>query len=116
MNIYMHSQDFGITPSIGRRIQSQLQRALGPYEEEIMSIEVYLTDQNGPRGGADKRCLLRISVRGLPPASAHATHGDLYVAIDRSARKLRRLVKRSLAKRRRFSRGRLVPEPMPAAG
>jgi predicted RecB family endonuclease len=43
-----------------------------------------LSDIDGPRSGADKRCHLRVVPAGLPDVVVEDTEADLYVAVDRA--------------------------------
>lgn len=98
MNVNIYSRDFELTSAIEARVLRQVQRHLKPFERDLVSVDAYLSDINGPRGGADKRVLMRTSFPGLPPVSVATEHADLYVAIGRTARRLRRAVKRSSKK------------------
>ena len=44
-----------------------------------------LSDINGLRGSADKRCHLQVVLAGLPDVVVEDIEADLYVAIDRAA-------------------------------
>jgi ribosome-associated translation inhibitor RaiA len=93
-------------------------RNLNRYGDELLGIDVYRSNVNGPRGGEDKKAVMRASLRGLPPISISTEHDDLYVAISRSAKRIQRAVKRSLRKshrvepRRVLELRRLSPEPL----
>ncbi|MEY4007071.1 MAG: hypothetical protein RLZZ467_83 [Gemmatimonadota bacterium] len=47
-------------------VHRRLEFALGRFSNRIRSLHVRLTDENGPRGGPDKKCL--IAVRLLAPS------------------------------------------------
>ena len=69
MGTSIHSQDFDLGADIHSRIKQQLERRMGRIDDEVMSVEVYLSDVNGPRGGdKDKKSVMRASLAGLPPA------------------------------------------------
>ena len=102
MNTNIRAQGFDLLPSIEQRVHRQLSRSAGRFERELMSVDVYLSDINGPRGGADKKVVMRANLTNLPPISISTRHADLYVAIDRTARRLERNVNRALRKSRRL--------------
>jgi ribosome-associated translation inhibitor RaiA len=54
---------------------------------------------DGPRGGSDKRCHLRVVLAGLPAVVVEGTEGDLYVAIDRAADRAGRTLVRKIERR-----------------
>ena len=90
MNAIIHARDFTITPAIRHWIERQLESALQRFDGEVTGVDVYLSDVNGPRGGDDKKVVMRTRLRGLPPVNVITQCGDLYVAISRSAKRLRR--------------------------
>lgn len=104
MNIQVLTQGFALTPALSAWTSSRLSRVLKPFADEVLQVEAFLKDVNGPKGGADKQSLIRIRLRNCVPIVAETTHSDLYVAIDQSARTLRRSVQRQLDKRIRLER------------
>jgi putative sigma-54 modulation protein len=71
-----------------RRIQVAFERI----QYRVTSVGVYLKDINGPRGGDDKRCVLRVEVSGAPTAVVRGRHGDLVALVDRLAQTAARSV------------------------
>lgn len=108
MHIQIQSQGFEVTAAIEARVQRQLHRALNRFGEDVLAVDVYLSDVNGPRGGCDKKALMRASLRGLPPISVSTEHGDLYVAITRNAKRMQRTLRRALRKSRRIEPRRVL--------
>ena len=108
MRIQIHTQGFPLTEAIENRIQRQVEKGLARFEDDLVSLTAYLSDINGPRGGADKKVVMRASMAGLPPVSIATEHGDLYVAIDRTVKRMRRAVRRSLGKSRRVQPRKLL--------
>ncbi len=101
MNVKIHSQGFQITRGIEGRVLRQVQRNLRRFEGDLVSLTAFMSDANGPRGGVDKKVVMHANMAGMPPISVATQHSDLYVAIDRTVKRLRRAVQRSLAKSRR---------------
>jgi putative sigma-54 modulation protein len=64
----------------------------------VHSVVMRLADENGPRGGLDKRCTIRAHLPGTPPVVIEQQEADLYVAIDRAADRAARAVSRRLGK------------------
>ena len=118
MQTRIHTQGFELTGAIRDRVERHTARNLNRYGEELLGVDVYLSDVNGPRAGDDKKAVVRASLRGLPPISISTEHNDLYVAISRSAKRMQRAVKRSLRKshrvepRRVLELRRLSPDPI----
>jgi len=55
-----------------------------------------LSDINGPRGGADKRCHLQAMLADLPDVVVENIEADLYVTIDRATDRAMRPVARKI--------------------
>ena len=104
MNPRIHVQGFELSAAIDNWTRSQLAKTLRRYGPEIVATDVYLKDVNGPKGGQDKLALVRVQLRGTADVIIETAHSDLYVAIDRSARRTRRAVRRTLDKRRNQQR------------
>jgi len=88
--------DFPLTAAILRHVEFRVESALGPLAQAVLKVTARLEDVNAGRGGIDKRCSLTIALRRHGVVVARATDGDLYAAVDRAARRARRLVQRSL--------------------
>ena len=89
---------------IVRSIRFQLRR-LG---RALSAVVVRLSDVNGPKGGADKRCQVMLRRPGLRPVTIEELSGDAYAAVDiavgRAARAADRGLKRARSTRRRWGR------------
>ncbi|HET9179968.1 MAG TPA: ribosome-associated translation inhibitor RaiA [Terriglobia bacterium] len=107
MNIEIRSQDFSISEALQRYAERRLGFALRRFSKDIGRVMVRLSDLNGPRGGADKRCQITASVLPSQAVSLQAVDADLYAAIDRAAARLERALARCLARTRESGRGRM---------
>jgi len=115
----IHVQGFPLTLAISAWAESSTEVALERYADELVAIDVYLKDINGPRGGEDKSALIRVQLKSRPPVVVESVSDDLYVAIDLSARRIRHAVGRALTRNRqllrdRSRRHRRMPIPAPA--
>jgi ribosomal subunit interface protein len=89
-----------LSPALAQYAERRLQSALGRFSRRLPVITVRLTDENGPRGGVDKRCHVALS---MPPSTAmviQESHVDLYAAIDYAADRAARAVTREMGRRR----------------
>ena len=100
MRVRIQAQGFDLTPAIAARINERVDRMLSRFAEELISVDVYLKDLNGPRGGHDKQVIIRTQVRHLSPVSVSTTHEDLYKAINVGARRCMRAVRRAIGRKR----------------
>ena len=105
MNVRIQTQGFTLTPAIAAWTHDRLSRSLQRFSEEITSVDVYLKDINGPKGGEDKQALVRVQLRSGSPVFVETPHADMYAAIDLSARRTQRTVRRLLKKKIRLARG-----------
>ena len=108
MNINIQSRNIEFSSTTRKRHVARLLKGLRRFEEEITAVDLYLSDVNGLRGGNDKRAQFRVSLRELPPVSVTTEHSHLYVAVERSSRRMRRTVRRLLRRKRRVQKRSLV--------
>lgn len=84
-----------VREAIARRIRFALGRFGGP----LRSASALVTDENGPRGGADKRCRVELRLRDGARLSVEHEGERLLAtvdeALDRSARALVRRLERA---------------------
>lgn len=83
-------------------IASEVNRALGRWEEQITRVEVHLKDLNGPRDTqGDKQCTIEARLAGLDPMTVTATADQLLPAVSDATSKLQRMITSELGKRGR---------------
>ena len=98
MQIDIQALNFPLTEGLRVRVESRLRFALTRFQDQMGAISVRLSDVNGPKGGADKRCLVRIKANGLPDIVVADTEVDLYVAVDRAVSRAGRTLERHRAR------------------
>ncbi|OGA61660.1 MAG: 30S ribosomal protein S30 [Betaproteobacteria bacterium RIFCSPLOWO2_12_FULL_65_14] len=99
MQIDIQTHGFALSDALRDYTERRLRFALARAAERVRRIKVGLSDINGPRGGIDKRCRIRVMFRGLDAVLIEDTEADLYVAIDRAADRVWRTVVRRLGRR-----------------
>ncbi len=62
MNITIRTRHLELTPEMHDQVRDRIAAALDRLATSIQAVDVTITDINGPRGGLDKHC--RIRVRG----------------------------------------------------
>jgi len=94
---------------LGRQLKQlcerRLQYALSRFQSMINSIEFCVSDLNGPKGGIDKACRVRIIHRS-GQVIVNQKHEDLYVCISKVAEKAARVISRNRARSKKFKRSR----------
>ncbi len=81
-------------------IRRKLGRKLGRFAFSIERASVRVEDVNGPRGGIDKRCRIKIVLTGLPSVLVDEQHHALQAAIDGALVRVERAVRRAVEERR----------------
>mgnify|MGYP001823044930 FL=1 len=97
MKIGMQCKGFPLTSALAGHVSKRLDFLLGRRFRRLRRIDVTLSDLNEPRGGVDKRCLIKVSIDGLRPVAIEDTQSDIYMAIDRAAWRTSRTVLRRMA-------------------
>ncbi len=115
MQIDIQARSFVMTEAIRSHSSRRLRFALSSYSDRIQRVVVRLSDINGPRGGADKRCHLQVVLSGLPDVVVEDIEADLYLAIDRAADRAGRTLRRRLARQRDRARASTRPQMAAAA-
>ena len=105
MQIDIQSQGFTLTDGLRDYVMKRLAYGLNHGDQSITRVVVRLSDINGPRGGADKRCFIEVRLKGAPTVVIEDLEGDLYLAIDRAAERAGRTLARRLARQREFAPG-----------
>ena len=83
-------QDF--QEHVERRVALELSR----FSEKLSGIIVWLEDVNGPKGGVDKHCRVKVSGPGVGPIVAEGRDTDMASAISRAIATAGRAASRSL--------------------
>ena len=96
MQIDIQSRDFSLTDALRSHAERRLRFALSCCDDRIQRVVMRLSDINGPRAGADKRCHLRVVLTGLPDVVVEDVEADLYVAVDRATDRAGRAVVRKI--------------------
>lgn len=104
MQVEALAHEFSLTAALRDYVERRIRFALGRYRDTVRAVQVRLRDVNGPRGGADKLCLLQVELAGQRPLVIRDSDTDLYRAISRAARRADQQVARRLSRRERQPR------------
>jgi ribosome-associated translation inhibitor RaiA len=81
-------------------IRRKLGAKLGKFVASIERVTLRMTDANGPRGGVDHVCTLKVVLSGLPSVVVERRDASPHVAIDLVLRATEQAVRRSVGRRR----------------
>lgn len=82
------------------RIARKLGRKLAKFASSIERVTVRLSDVNGPRGGRDQVCQIKIVLSGLPSVVVEERDSAFQRALDRAMNAAALAVRRSVQRRR----------------
>ena len=115
MRIEMHGQAIALRQPLRQYVERAILFALGRFAERIQCVRVNIADVNGPRGGADKRCRIQVSLRRLGEVVAEDTDERIATAVDHASERAGRATRRTI-ERRIDGRRRVVPTRGEEAG
>jgi ribosome-associated translation inhibitor RaiA len=81
-------------------VRRKLGMKLGKFARSIERISVRVTDTNGPRGGVDQVCNIKVVLSGLPSVVIERRHAALHAAIELALRATEQAVRKSIHRRR----------------
>ena len=81
---------------VGRKLGMKF----GKFASALERISVRVTDVNGPRGGVDQRCCVKVVLSGLPSVVVARRHANMEAAIDTALRATEESVRRVVGRRR----------------
>lgn len=81
------------------QLRRRLGMRLGKFSRAIERVSVRIKDANGPRGGVDKVCRIKVVLSGLPSVVVEEQNASLKAAMDRALQRTERTVRRSVERR-----------------
>jgi ribosome-associated translation inhibitor RaiA len=81
-----------------RRIRDRFGRKLGKFAPRIERATVRFEDVNGPRGGKDTVCRIKVVLSHLPSVMIEETRSDVMEAFDVAVEAAERAVRRTLGR------------------
>lgn len=90
----------GLGPNDRAYIRRKLDTKLGKFANSIERVSIRVGDVNGPRGGVDQVCRIKVVLRGLPSVVFESRDASLRPAVDGALSGVERTVRRTLQRRR----------------
>lgn len=99
MLVAIHAHGVGLSANSRATVIDQVQLALSSAARHVRRVAVYLSDENGPRGGVDKKCLVRVDFGTGQPVTAEARGGSVLGVVDAATGRAAKAVRTALHKR-----------------
>jgi CBS domain-containing protein len=93
-------------------IARKLGMRLGKFAASIERVSVRLSDVNGPKGGVDHKCLIKVVLSGLPSVVVERRDSALQRAVNTAINATAQAVRRSVQRRRLKPLHRRRPRPV----
>lgn len=98
--VFIRAVGVRIGPKDREYIRRKLGRKLGKFSRHVERSSVRIEDINGPRGGIDKRCRIKVVLNGLPSVVVEERHEMLQAALDGALARVTLAVRQATDSRR----------------
>lgn len=99
MKLHIRARHVELTPPLFDLVERRVRFALSRFGQVIRSVHCTLADVNGPKGGVDKVCRVRVQSRSGAAVIIEQADSELEravdIAVDRAARGVARALDRS---------------------
>ena len=97
MQIELRTSRLSHTPALQSYVERTLDFALNRLQNHVRRVSVHLVDENGPRGGVDKSCIMHAYLR-RPAKEVVVRERDASIpsALDRAAERIKNACTRAL--------------------
>lgn len=103
MKLRIRTRHLDASPELLEAMRRRLWFALGRLATAIRTVDVTIADVNGPRGGLDKQCRLRVRGPAVGIAVIEHVGTDALTTVGQAAERAHRAVLRALSRRRAFA-------------
>jgi putative sigma-54 modulation protein len=103
MKIAIRTRHLLLTPETHDEIRHRIELSLGRVGPWILAVDVTITDINGPKGGPDKLCRLRVRGRGTPRVVIEHLGTDVLATASFAANRAANVILRKIARGRSFA-------------
>jgi ribosome-associated translation inhibitor RaiA len=101
----LRTSGLSVDPELREHLNRRLGWRLGKFAPRIERLTVRFEDVNGPRGGRDVTCRIKVVIAGLPSVVVSELARDAREAFDRADDRIERAVRRAIGRGR--ARGRI---------
>jgi len=100
LSAFIYAAGATLTDEDRELTRRKLDQKLGKFSSAIQRVSVRLKDVNGPRGGVDQFCRVKVVLDGLPSVVFDKRDASPLVAIDDALTGAERAVRRTVQRRR----------------
>ncbi len=95
MRLMVRSLNVKVTPTLQDYISRRLEFALRRFSAHIDRVAINLTDLNGPKGGLDQHCVVKVFLKPSGIVMAEATDITVEAAVNQAIERVVRQIKKS---------------------
>jgi putative sigma-54 modulation protein len=103
MRIEIKARNIDITDELRELVRRHIRFAFGRIQHRVHRVAVTLSDVNGPRGGVDQRCLVRVSGRPSWHVVVRDEDAEVTTALSRALNRAGRVVARRIDRQLDYS-------------
>ena len=103
MKIDIRARHLVLTPEARAEAHRRTTTSLARLSPWIRAVDVRISDINGPKGGADKLCRVRIRGRSIPSVVVEHVGTDTLAAIASAVDRAGQAIVRKMTRRRSFA-------------
>ena len=100
MPVYIRAVGVVLEPEDRQYLRKKLTQKLHKFASTVERTSVRIKDLNGPRGGVDKSCRIKVVLHGLPSIVVEEQHESLHAVMDAALTGTERAVRRAIDQRR----------------
>ena len=100
MELRMTGNNVSISDALKRYAERSLRACLANTDRRVHEVEVRVADVNGPKGGIDKLCGIRVVLRRAGVVFVQARGADAYSTVDKAAARLKAALARRVGRHR----------------
>jgi putative sigma-54 modulation protein len=115
MQIEIYAHGVELSDSLTNHIKRRIEFALSRFRDLVQKVVIYVADENGPKGGMDKSCLVRIKTDERSELVIKDTESNIHLAVNRAISRSKHSLSRHIQKTRLFQRKRIETQEITAS-
>lgn len=112
MELNIKFKNMTIAADSKESFKQRVSKVFNRTSDYIRKVTVTLADINGPKGGVDKECKVKLSLFGLPPILVIAKKDNIHHALSEALAKAKTALTKRQKKSQLFSRDRTFVLPV----